>query len=144
VTVISHPDDSLFTQYDTSRIDLTQDVEHIFQPCNINQFELELNETTRPTDSYTARESTAAGYCLLDLTLFKQFQLVTGGRYEKDHTSVTTFDLFNSDNTIDTDLKDDTWMPSYALKYSPIEPVNIRLNYSETIARPEFHELAPF
>jgi outer membrane receptor for ferrienterochelin and colicin len=133
-----------FTQYDTSRIDLRQDVEHIFQPWNINQYELELNETTRPTDSYTARESTAAGYCLLDLTLFTKFQLVTGGRYEKDHTSVTTFDLFNPDNTIVTNLKDDTWMPSYALKYSPIEPANIRLNYSETVARPEFHELAPF
>jgi len=133
-----------FSGYDTSRIDLTQDVEYILQPWNINPYEFELNETTRPTDSYTARESTAAGYCLLDLSLFRKFQLVTGGRFEKDHTSVTTFDLFNPSNTINTDLKDKTWMPSYSLKYSPIDPVNIRLNYSETVARPEFHELAPF
>jgi TonB-dependent receptor len=126
------------------RIDVTKDVEYIMQPRYINEYTIELTEGTRTTDSYTARQSTSAGYCLLDLTLFKKFQLVTGGRYEKDHIDVTTFSPLNPDSPVASTLKDDPWLPSYSLKYAPTDGVNIRLHYSETVDRPEFHELAPY
>lgn len=133
-----------YDKRNVQHIDLTRPVEEIFIPPNINPYELELFETTRSTDSYTAAEQTSAGYILFDLTLWKKLQFVTGGRFERNNINVLTFNLFRPDETITTVLQEDSWLPSYSLKYSPIDSVNIRLNYSKTVARPEFHELAPF
>jgi outer membrane receptor for ferrienterochelin and colicin len=126
------------------KISTNPDPEYIMQPRYINQHLLVLTESTRPTDNYTARESTAAGYCLLDFSLFQKFQLVIGGRYEKDNIKTTTVDALNPNNSVVSSLADDPWMPSYSLKYAPTDAVNIRFNYSETVDRPEFHELAPY
>jgi TonB-dependent receptor len=125
-------------------LDLTKPVEELLIPPNINPYEFELFETTRPTDSYIATEQTAAGYSMLDMTFFKKVQLVAGGRIERNDINVTTFNLFRPEETLTTVLQEDSWLPSYSLKYSPIDDVNIRFNYSKTVARPEFHELAPF
>jgi len=137
-----------YDKRDTTKLDLTAPVEELFVPPNINPYEIELTETTRPTDSYNASASIAAGYALVDLTFFKKFQFTSGGRFERNSINVLTFNLFKPSETITTLLKEDKWLPSYGLKYSPIESaqntVNIRLNYSRTVDRPEFHELSPF
>lgn len=137
-----------YDKRDTTKIDLTAPVEELFIPPNINPYEIELTETTRATDSYNAKSSTAAGYALLDLTFLKKFQFTTGGRFERNSIDVLTFNLFKPSETITTMLKEDKWLPAYGLKYSPIESpestVNFRLNYTKTLDRPEFHELAPF
>ena len=85
---------------------------------------------------------------MLDLTFFKKLQFTAGGRFERNSINVLTFNLFKPSETITTMLKEDKWLPAYGLKYSPIESadstVNIRLNYTKTVDRPEFHELSPF
>ncbi len=108
-----------FRQRDMSRIDLSEDPETLLQPPNINQHEFYLDETTRPTDTYTAEEKLAAGYAMLDFTFFDQIQLLGGVRLERDKTSVVTKNLFNPDEIINTRLNDNTWEPSVNLKYSP-------------------------
>jgi len=137
-----------YDKRNVTKLDLTQSVEQLLIPPNINPYEIEVTETTRPTDSYNASAATAAGYALLDLTFLKKFQFTTGGRFERNNINVLTFNLFRPSETIATMLKEDKWLPAYGLKYSPIESaestVNIRLNYTKTIDRPEFHELAPF
>ncbi len=133
-----------FVPRDKSRINMSADVESILQPYNINPYEIEIKETTRSTDAYSAQESLLAYYGMLELNLFERFQLIGGARFERDHTRVNTFDLFEPSDKVITKLYEDKWLPSIQLKYSLLDNMNVRLGYSETVSRPEFHELAPF
>ena len=133
-----------FFQRDTSRIDLSKDVETILRPENINPYEIEIQETTRPTDAYKAEEKLKAFYGMIDVTFFEKLQIVGGVRRERDKTDVITRNPFKPDQTIVTKLHKNTWEPSINLKYSPVTDMNIRFGFSRTVSRPEFHELAPF
>ena len=50
-----------YDKRDVSKLDLTQSVEELFIPPNINPYEIEVTETTRPTDSYNARRRLLPG-----------------------------------------------------------------------------------
>ena len=130
--------------YDMKNVDLSDDPEILLQPWNINQYDFHIEETSRPTDKYTAEEKIAAVYAMLDLTLLDTVQLVGGTRIEREKTTMVTKDPFNPSAILNTRIHDSTWHPSIELKYSPIKDMNVRLGYSSTLSRPEFHELAPF
>jgi len=133
-----------FIPRDTTGIDLTQSIEDILRPWNINQYNFELVETTRPTDAYEAWQDIKAGYLLLDLPLTSKLRLAGGARYEWSHISLLSFNQFKPQETITTSIKSEDVFPSVNLTCSITDDMSIRLGYSETVSRPEFHELAPF
>jgi TonB-dependent receptor len=133
-----------FIPRSTEGIDLSQPIEDILRPWNINEYNYELNETTRPTDSYNAGQEVKAGYLMLDLPITGNLRLAGGGRYEWSDTNVDTFNLFKKDERITTKLKDEDILPAVNLTYSITKDMSVRAGYSKTLSRPEFHELAPF
>jgi TonB-dependent receptor len=109
------------------------------------------NKKSNQASSYTANETIAAGYALVDLPLFEKLRLSTGIRYESD-----AVELENKVDTIEfnTDLDKQSFqhteknstdiLPSLNLTYNVTEKMNLRFGYNITIARPFFREIAPY
>lgn len=105
-----------------------------------------LQETTNETDNYFGNQKIFAGYAMMSLPFVRWFELIGGTRYEFSEIDVGTFDAFDADADVDepANLVDSDFFPSVALVFKPTEKMNVRLVGSQTIARPEMRELAPF
>jgi outer membrane receptor protein involved in Fe transport len=128
----------------TRGIDLTLPPEQIFTTENINPTGFEIEEITRPTDTYTGQQTVAAGYGMLDWSR-DRWRVIAGLRYEDSQIDVVTLNRQNPDEPpIVTNLPGNDWMPSLGLVYRLTSDQNLRFSASETVNRPEFRELAPF
>lgn len=98
---------------------------------------------------YTAYQQVIASYSMAELKLFPQLTLTGGARYENTdirivspgyiENSVRFFGDFNGVAKIQQlDL-----LPAAAATYEVLENVNLRLAWSQTIARPSFKEMGP-
>lgn len=137
-----------FIPLNVVRYDLTQTPEQHFTPENIGT-RFELREETRATDFYSAEQTVAAGYGMVDLSLGNRARLVGGVRVEQFNQIVDTFDLFDVDvdgevETIRAEIRETDIFPSVNLVYDLGSSRNLRLGFSQTVNRPEFRELAPF
>ncbi len=81
-----------------------------------------------------------AGYAMIELPLVEQLRFVGGARYE-----VT--DLVNDVTTVgqpsQSGISQADVLPAAGLIYGVTPNMNVRLNYSQTIARPTFREITP-
>lgn len=105
-----------------------------------------LTEFTRPKDSYNAGQRVLAGYGLLDLPLARWVRVVGGARFEASDIRVEPYDRFGRAIAAEDRafVRDRNVLPSGSLIFSPRQDMNIRLIAAQTVARPEFRELAPF
>jgi len=98
---------------------------------------------------YTAYQQVIASYSMAELKLFPQLTLTGGARYENTdirivspgyvENSVPFFGDFDGVAKIQQlDL-----LPAAAATYEVLENVNLRLAWSQTIARPSFKEMGP-
>jgi hypothetical protein len=90
--------------------------------------------------SYAADERLAAGYGMLDLGLSSRLHLITGARFESSNLQLeaqpTIGDLFVKDTTYNDVL------PAVSLNVELTDNMNVRLSGSQTLARPEYREIA--
>ena len=100
---------------------------------------------------YTGQQDIAAAYAMTVFSPFKDFKIITGARIESTDLNVASRDTnaifysINGDSIVDPGklhLLD--VLPSINTVYAITEKSNIRLAYSQTIARPNMRELAPF
>ena len=70
-------------------------LEDIFNEETIRPGGVEIGESTRSTDNYTAALDVEAYYGNLDITLFERLRFSVGARIEDWSQTVTTFALFN-------------------------------------------------
>jgi hypothetical protein len=118
----------------------------LFAPANIGAGLLQIQEDTRRTDNYDASQSTRAGYVMVDLPLGSQLRLTGGARLERVTQKVTPFDLFplGLPPVDSADIRNTDLLPGVNLTWSPRADMNVRAAFSQTVARPEFREQAPF
>ncbi len=105
-----------------------------------------LRETTRDFDSYNARQRLFAGYAMLELPFTRWFKIAGGVRFEGSDIQLDEYSPFTNQVT-QTEVArviDNDPLPSVALIFPVRGDMNIRLAGYETVARPEFRELAPF
>ena len=90
--------------------------------------------------SYSAEDRLAAGYLMADVGLTSSLRLIAGARVERDEVSITgqttLFEPFSKETSY-TDV-----LPAVSVNYSLTEDMNLRLSGSQTLARPEYRELA--
>jgi len=107
-----------------------------------------IKEATRPggQDGYAGKQEIYAGYAMLDLPLVRWLRLVGGARLEANRIRVEPFDLFGQpiDPNANAQLKNLDVLPSASLIFAARKDMNVRLVGAQTVARPEFRELAPF
>lgn len=133
-----------FFHRNVRNLDLTLPPDQLFVPENIGPNGFELEEITRPTDTYSGEQEVSAAYAQADLT-WGQWRLIGGLRAEQSDLDVTTLDRNNPNFTpIVTHLDDTDLLPALSLVYGLREDMNVRVAGSRTVNRPEFRELAPF
>ena len=101
-----------------------------------------LVDATKPTDSYTAQSSLAAGYFMFDYRWKSLLRIVSGIRYESFRQVLKS--KFDNGRPLEIDNTVGDFLPSVNAILSFSEKQNLRFSYSQTLNRPEFRELAPF
>lgn len=97
-----------------------------------------LIDQSRDQNSYTGETTVAAGYGMVTLQIAEPLKFIGGLRVET--TDIQVQSLSADSATIDeVDL-----LPAANLIYSLNENTNIRASYSNTLARPNMREVAPF
>ncbi len=97
-----------------------------------------------PSDKYYGISALSAGFLMFDNKLSEKVRLVWGVRAEYFEQFLKSNDPRKGDTALVllTDKLD--ILPSANLTISPDNKTNIRVSVSQTVARPEFREIAPF
>lgn len=97
---------------------------------------------------YDGNRGVKAGYLMLEQPVINKLKLVGGIRYETTDLNVHSEGYLPSSitslRTNDSSIVQADLLPSVGLIYSVSSNMNVRLNYSQTIARPTFRELAAY
>ncbi|MGY0557262.1 TonB-dependent receptor domain-containing protein [Lysobacter sp. A421] len=121
--------------------------DYLLSDYNISQGYLTLRETTGGTGAaaYDASLETSAVYIEAESQLTGTVRATVGVRYEDATQQVRPIDLFNEGQPLPTaaPLENDYFLPAFALTWNFAENQQLRFAASQTIARPQFRELAP-
>ncbi len=119
-------------------------LEAILQPDNIGTNGFQLRDTTRPTDSYNAKQDLFSYYGKLESTFYDRVRIVGGMRWEKNDQFVQTFQsVANKNQPITTEINRTDMLPSVSATFTISEKQQLRAGFSQTISRPDFRELSP-
>jgi outer membrane receptor for ferrienterochelin and colicin len=124
--------------------DRTREPEEILNDEALDKGDYRLEELTRANDSWTATHLLSATYAMLDVGMFDRFRLVGGARFEQSIQEVEARSPFVNDEPTLVGLEGDDVLPAANLTWMMTPKVNLRLAWSETLARPELRELSPF
>ena len=94
---------------------------------------------------YLATLEIDAAYVGIDTQLTPYMRAAIGVRYEDAIQAVDTQVIGGdlADNTVEGVIDETDWFPAVTLTWNPIEDLQVRGGYSETLTRPQFRELAP-
>ncbi|MBC7913425.1 MAG: TonB-dependent receptor [Pyrinomonadaceae bacterium] len=125
--------------FNQSYLSLPQD--QIFASSNIGPSGFIIDEITDPRNKYDASGLLNAGYAMMTNDLLPKVKLNWGVRAESYLESLNPGDTDKA-NEVDNNYFD--ILPSANLIFSYSGKTNMRLSYSNTVARAEFRELAAF
>lgn len=91
--------------------------------------------------SYTAADRLAAAYAMMEVAIGSRIRLVGGARVERSELELLAQSTLGSDISEATPSYTDV-LPSLALNLELTDAQNLRLSVSQTLARPEYRELA--
>ncbi|NJC26352.1 TonB-dependent receptor [Neolewinella antarctica] len=130
-----------------------------FNPSNLgviggepgrNVVGLYLTDVSRPDNSYVGSSDVAAGYAMLTYELTNRFRVIAGLRVEETKINVVSDKaavVTDPENFI-ADIDTTTLLPAVNLVYKFGKDggvtSNVRASFSQTLARPNMRELAPF
>ncbi len=117
----------------------------LFTPEYIDPSILQLRESTRATDTYTATQALESKYLNLDWTGFDGlFRVSAGLREEDNRQEVITADLSNPNAPpVIGEIDQVDRLPSAAITWAYSGNAQIRAAYAESLNRPDFRELSP-
>jgi len=103
-------------------------------------------EVSAAADSYTGKLTVGGGFGYVDVPLISQLRLVAGARYENAKMDVIALDSGTGLRTglQKNPLNEHNVLPSANMIYSITDNINLRLAFSQTIARPDFREITNF
>lgn len=99
-----------------------------------------IRDNSRERNNYDGSLDIIAAYGMIDLYLLSNLRFVGGLRYE-----TTDMNLKSQDITIaEGNINEKDILPSLNLIYSLTNDMNLRLSATQTLARPNFREVAPY
>lgn len=115
----------------------------LLAPGIINAFDIAMVETNEGNPAFDASLENIAGYVKANAQITDAISLDVGVRYEHATQDVDPVEVFNvpGASTAGTHLKNDYWLPAATLTWQFQPDMQVRLNASKTIARPQFREL---
>lgn len=98
--------------------------------------------------TYSGQGDVGAVYLMADVPVIPKWRVVGGARVEKTDIQVHSESYIENSITgkrvNDTRLEQTDLLPAVGLIYSVTDQMNARFNYSQTLARPSFRELAAY
>jgi len=91
-------------------------------------------------NSYDADQMIIGSYAMVDYWVSPTVRAIAGARFESTDMELVSFDPSQQRGIID----ENDILPSLNLTWNYKERMNLRAAYTRTLARPTFHELAPF
>lgn len=138
--IYANGDQNLISAFGLLRLDVLLQPGTWFLSDNGVNYGLELREPDASTARFDSRLLNHAFYSKLEGALTDQLSFDLGVRWEYAQESSTLRPIGGTPST-PTDLKNEYFLPALTLTYE-IEPtMQVRLNASKTIARPQFREL---
>ena len=122
--------------------DITIPFNQAFLASNIHLNGLFLDEQTQNTDKYQGISALNSGYLMFDNKIGNKLRAVWGLRAEFFEQFLSSRDLSLKQVMINTEKWD--FLPSLNLTWSLNPQHQVRFSASQTVARPEFREIAPF
>ncbi|HVJ00014.1 MAG TPA: TonB-dependent receptor [Sphingomonas sp.] len=120
--------------------------DYLLSDYNVQTYGIYLREATGVSGAgaFEAGLRIHAGYARINAELFDGVTLDLGVRYEDARQFVTPLGLDGrpTDAYATTRLNNDYWLPAATLTWNMAENMQLRLAASQTIARPQFRELA--
>ena len=120
----------------------TLPIDQIFASQNINANGFILNEISNNNDKYSALSDVYAGYFMFDNRFGKKVRVNWGARAEFYNQDLDAKGFANE--KVHADRTNFDVLPSLNFTYNLSPKANLRLSGSQTVARPELRELAPF
>lgn len=115
----------------------------LFSPDNIRPDGFVFTEITTPDNSYKARMTQWAAYAMADVDILPLVHVNVGARYEDASEVVRTYNTMGEATRAPaTGLANTYWLPSATLTWNFLDDIQARFAYSQTVARPQFRELA--
>lgn len=121
--------------------------ENIFTPENIGpdrKSQYKLESGTFADDRYNVNEHTTAGYAMAEIPVTGRLRIIGGARYENFDMGLVSGNRQNLAQDTLVPLKTADWLPMGSVILGLSERMNVRGVFSQTLARPEYRELAPF
>lgn len=115
----------------------------LLESAVVDNFGVTLVETNEGNPSFLATLKNHAGYAKIDAQITDTLLLDAGARYETAIQAVNPVQVFNTAGAslAGTNLDKSYWLPAATLTWQFRPTMQIRLNASKTIARPQFREL---
>ena len=109
----------------------------------IDYYRIRLIETTETDPAFAAELETKAAFAQLLAELTDGLELNIGTRFERGEQQVNAVQVFDTGNpnNASTHLRNDYWLPAATLTYKFGDNMQLRVNGSRTVARPQFREL---
>jgi hypothetical protein len=114
----------------------------IFATENIGPQGFLLDELTDGSDRYDASENVGALYGMLDIPFSEQVRFIGGARYERSAQRLNS--MYKGGGDVHYGRVANDILPAIGFVYMIDEQVNLRVAATQTVARPEFREIAPF
>lgn len=117
--------------------------DHLLSRAVIEFFDIGLIEMTENDAAFSAGLRTEAAYAQLQAELTDGLELSAGARFERGEQHVRPIEVFNRPRSsgASTSIENDYWLPAATLTYKFRDDMQVRLNASKTVARPQFREL---
>ena len=114
---------------------------------NEDRFEGELIPGEEAGD-FTATENIIAGYAMIHQNLGKKLKVLAGIRLENTNLEYAGFSYDDEEEVLTPtgNVKSDylNVLPGIHFKYTPVENLNVRLAWTNTLARPDYFSLVPY
>jgi outer membrane receptor protein involved in Fe transport len=117
-------------------------VDFLFSPDNISPRRWVLNEQTGRDDAYLGELVNRAAYVSVEHDVTDYIRATVGLRYEEAEQRVATFNRFGDRPSDPVALVNDYVLPALTVTWNFADDLQFRAGYSQTIARPQFRELA--
>lgn len=126
----------------SSETDISIPYDQAFATDNIKSNGLFLDEQTQNTDKYFGVSALNSGYVMFDNKVGENLRVIWGLRAEFFEQFLHSKDLSLKRVIVNTEKWD--FLPSVNLTYTLNNRNQFRVSASQTVARPEFREIAPF
>ncbi|CAN5285620.1 TonB-dependent receptor [soil metagenome] len=117
--------------------------DYLLQPSIIDFYKINLIDTNEANPVFIGKLLTNAGYGQVQADITSKLNLNLGVRFEKARQTVTPLQVFTtpSASLANASLRRDYWLPAATVTWKFNPDMQVRLNASKTIARPQFREL---